>query len=114
MASRKSKTASEAEPKWERTPREVEAVKKVVAGRMDVPRLKIEASESGLSYTTEHIDDLAGNALIMEAIGTTDVDFFAGLVEQIAAAGGCKPNEQQLNFMLSVVKGIKPRDQAEA
>jgi hypothetical protein len=116
MASRKSKTASEAEPKWERTPREVEAVRKVVTGRMEgVPRLKIAKSESGgSSYITEHIDDLAGKALIMEEIATTDVDFFAGFVAQLAKAGGGEPDEQQLNFMLSVVKGIKPRDQVEA
>jgi hypothetical protein len=115
MATRKSKTASEAEPKWERTPREVEAVRKVITGRMEgVPRLKIAKSESGCRYVTEHIDDLAGKALIMEAIGTTDLDFFAGFLGQLATAGGGEPNEQQLNFMLSVVKGIKPRDQMEA
>jgi hypothetical protein len=115
MTSRKSKTASEAEPKWERTPREVEAVRKVLTGRMEgVPRLKVAKSESGISYTTEHKDDLAGSALIMEAIATTDADFFEGFVGQLAKAGGGQPNEHQLNFMLSVVKGIKPRDQLEA
>jgi len=114
MASRKSKTASEAEPKWERTPREVEAVKKLVTARMDVPRLKIETSKSGLSYTTEHIDDLAGKALIMEAIGTTDLDFFASFLVQLATVGGGEPDEIKLNFMLAVVKGFKPRNQEEA
>ena len=114
MASRKSKTAPEAEPKWERTPREVEAVKKLVTARMDVPRLKIETSKSGLSYTTEHIDDLAGKALIMEAIGTTDLDFFASFLVQLATVGGGEPDEIKLNFMLAVVKGFKPRNQEEA
>jgi hypothetical protein len=114
MASRKSKAASDAEPEWERTPREVEAVKKVVTARTEgVPRLTIAKSESGLSITTEHRDELAGKALVMEAIATTDVDFFAGFLNQLAEAGG-EVDEQQLNFLLAVVKGIKPRDQMEA
>jgi hypothetical protein len=42
MAARTSKTGSDAEPKWERTPREIEAVKKVVTARMEgVPRLHV-------------------------------------------------------------------------
>jgi hypothetical protein len=53
-------------------PREVEAVKKVVTARMEgVPRLTIAKSESGLSFSTEHKDDFAGVALIMEAVGTS-------------------------------------------
>jgi hypothetical protein len=63
MAARKSKTASKPEPAWERTPREVEAVKKVVTARMEgVPRLTIAKSEKGLRITTEHRDDFAGKA----------------------------------------------------
>jgi hypothetical protein len=114
MASRKSKTAAKAKPKWERTPQEVDALEKICAERFDVPRLKVSKSESGTSITTEHIDDVAGKALIMRAIGTTDVDFFAGFVGQLATACGGELNEQHLNFMLSIVKGIKPRNQEEA
>jgi hypothetical protein len=112
MAARKSKTASKAEPAWERTPREVEAIKKACSGRTEgVPRLHVSKSEKGLSITTEHRHGLAGNALVMEAIATTDVDFFAGFVNQLAEA---QVDEQRLNFLLAVVKGIKPRDQMEA
>jgi hypothetical protein len=115
MAARTSKTGSDAEPKWERTPREIEAVKKVVTARMEgVPRLHVSKSEKGLSITTEHRDDFAGKSLLMEAIATTDVDFLAGFVNQLAEASGGEVDEQQLNFMLAVVKGIKPRDQMEA
>jgi hypothetical protein len=113
MSSRKPKTA-EAKPAWERTPEEVDAVEKIVTERFRVPRLKVSKSESGPSFTTEHIDDMAGKALLMQAIGTTDVDFFAGFVGQLATAGGGELNEQPLNFMLSIVKGIKPRNQEEA
>ena len=115
MTSRKSKTASEAEPKWERTPREVDALEKMLAGRFEgVPRLKISKSEDGSGIITEHMDNVAGLALNMEAIATTDADFFAGIVGQLSMAEGGEPDEQKLNFMLAVVKGIKPRDQQEA
>jgi hypothetical protein len=52
----------------------------------------------------------------MEAIGTVSVDFVKGLLGQLANAGsqGCQVDEDGLNFMLSVVKGIKPKDQLEA
>ncbi len=46
----------------------------------------------------------------------TDDDFVEGLLKQLASAGsqGQKPDEGGINFMLSVVKGIEPRDQVEA
>ena len=52
----------------------------------------------------------------MEAVGTADWDFLDGLLGQLANAGsqGRQIDERGLNFMLSVVKGIKPRDQIEA
>lgn len=50
----------------------------------------------------------------MEAIGTTDPDFVLGFLSQIADLGDDKNKEHRLNFVLSVVKGIKPRDQIEA
>ncbi len=52
----------------------------------------------------------------MKAIGSTDDDFVEGLLKQLASAGsqGQKPDEGGINFMLSVVKGIEPRDQIEA
>jgi hypothetical protein len=114
MASRKSKTAAKAEPEWERTPEEVDAVEKIATERFRVPRLKVSKSVSGPSFTTEHIDDFVGSALLMQALGTTDLDFYANLLAQLAAASGGEPSEHQLNFMLAVIKGIKPRDQMEA
>jgi hypothetical protein len=53
---------------------------------------------------------------LMEALGTTDPDFLSGILSQLlnAASRAGKPDEQGLNFMLSVIKGVKPRDQVEA
>ena len=56
-----------------------------------------------------------GQALLMEAIGTADIDFWDGLIRQLANAGGKGTlDERDLNFMLAIVKGIEPRDQIEA
>ena len=51
----------------------------------------------------------------MKAIGTTNSDFFEGLILQLVNASKEKtPSEKGTNFMLAVVKGIEPRDQIEA
>ncbi len=51
----------------------------------------------------------------MEALGTKDGDFLGGLLKQLINAGtqGREPDEAGINFMLSVVKGVEPRDQVE-
>ena len=52
----------------------------------------------------------------MGALGTTDTDFMDGLITQLANAGtqGRTVDGRGLNFMLSVVKGVEPKDQVEA
>ena len=59
---------------------------------------------------------MVGSLLLMEALGTTNSAFFNGLLEQLAkvCSDGFEIKESDLNFMLSVVQGIKPRDQLEA
>ena len=52
----------------------------------------------------------------MDAFGTADADFLHGLLGQLADAGRLGPqiDECGLNFIFSLVKGVKPRDQVEA
>ena len=51
----------------------------------------------------------------MRALGTTDFDFYSGLIRQLLNASKEKEvSEGGTNFMLSVIKGIEPRDQIEA
>src|SRR5262249_21244383 len=56
------------------------------------------------------------NKFRLEALGTTDAAFLDGLLTQLASTGmqGGQVDSRALNFMLSVVKGIAPRDQLEA
>ena len=51
----------------------------------------------------------------MDALGTADEDFYNGILQQLgnAASHGPEIDERGLNFMLSVIKGVEPRDQVE-
>ncbi len=64
----------------------------------------------------DHEEIAIGQLAVMEAVGTSDCDFIHPLISQLvdAASIGPEPEENKINFMLSVVKGIEPRDQIEA
>ncbi len=80
------------------------------------PRIKVTKSANAIEIGLDHPDETIGYALLMEALGTADYGFASGLITQLANAGkhGDKVDEAKVNFMLSVVKGIKPRDHLEA
>jgi hypothetical protein len=76
------------------------------------PRMKLQDHELSI----DHPEPAFGLVLLQEALGTADADFVFGLLGQLAAAlpkdfGNA---ETQINFMVSVVKSIRPRDQVEA
>jgi hypothetical protein len=63
-----------------------------------------------------HPHEPTGLVLLMEALGTEDLDFVQSLLAQLANVGpvGSEVSSANANFMLSMVKGIKPKDQVEA
>ena len=81
-------------------------------------QIRAKASMKGevVSLEPDHVDAAFGELLLMDALGTTQLDFSHGLFAQFANAAtkGRVIDEQQLNFMLSMVTGIEPRDQLEA
>ena len=79
------------------------------------PSIKIIKGEMP-KVSPDHPNYAIGYGLLMEALGTGDYDFGQGLIHQLVNAGsqGSEISEAGVNFMLSVVKGIKPRDQLEA
>jgi hypothetical protein len=105
-----------AKPKYELTSQEQTAIDKHLARKAasPAPRLKV-LNENVVSISNDHPDGDIGSALLMEALGTADEDFLNGLLGQLANAGtqGRQFDERGLNFMVSIVKGIKPRDQIE-
>jgi hypothetical protein len=114
---KKKPGAKAAKPKYEPTSQELTAIKKFVAqnAAKPAPRLKV-LNEKATAISLDHPDQLAGQALLMDALGTADLDFYRGLIDQLASAARRKGevDEHSLNFMLSVVKGIEPKDQVEA
>jgi hypothetical protein len=82
------------------------------------PSVRLKASKNGSDPQIEldHPDEPVGLALVMEALATADRDFLNGIVDQLAKASrrGEDISEHGINFMLSVIKGVEPRDQLEA
>jgi hypothetical protein len=78
--------------------------------------LKVAENDGATTISPDHPDPRVGHVLLMDALGTRDFDFLKGLLMQLADAGskGGKVDGRTLNFMLSVVKGVEPRDQVEA
>ena len=106
-----------AKPKYELTSRERSAIDKFLArdAANPAPRIKVLKEKKAVSISPDHPDKLAGQMLLMDALGTADLDFFNGILNQLGSAGSREGqiDERGLNFMLSVVKGIQPRDQLE-
>src|SRR5262249_39201353 len=78
--------------------------------------MKASVKDAVLTLTLEHPEPALAHASLLEAFGAEDSDFLDGLLKQLCSVGshGRTVDEDRLNFMLSVVKGIEPRDQVEA
>ena len=117
--SRKSRTPlSNATKAYKPTPLELEALK--AAGPRwskanPAPRVNVTDVAGVKKIGVDHPDRVVGQVLLMGALGTGDVDFYDGIIGQLANVGsqGQKVDVRDLNFMLSIVKGINPKDQIE-
>jgi len=100
------------------TPAERTAVDKHFVRREAKPQVRLKISKKGSEpqIAVDYPDEQIGRALLMEGLASADADFVNGIVSQLANASGRGRdiNEYGLNFMLSVIKGIEPRDQLEA
>jgi hypothetical protein len=104
-----------AKPKYERTPEEQAVIDAHFAKRKEnppPPRLTVANGH----ISADHPDPKVGLTLIAEAINSRSQPFVEGLFNQLAnaSASGGKANEQDLNFMISVVASIKPKEEIEA
>jgi hypothetical protein len=79
-----------------------------------------EADEDGkreAKLKVDHSDINAGYQMIADAIGSGDMTFTLGLLldaSMVATNLDGAPKVERVNYALSIVKGIKPRDQVEA
>ena len=105
------------QPPYQPSKTEIASLKAVVAAiESRAPSLKLkpkgDSKGSSTQFTVDHPHELIGRVDLMRAVGTTDDDFFSGLMSQLINASG-KASETEANFLLSVIKGIGPRDQIE-
>ena len=119
MSARETKKQhTEEKAVYEMTAAERTAIERHFARREAKPsvRLKVSRNGSDLQIGFDHPDEQIGRALVMEALAAADWDFVDGILKQLvnASAQGQDIDERGLNFMLSVIKGIEPRDQLEA
>src|ERR1700730_16030941 len=118
MTKKKAKRQVDVKPKYEPTSQERAAMGAFLAQRVakPAPGMKVVKGEKHPRILPDHPDKTIGYALLMEALGTADLEFLYGLLDQLANASsrGTEIDETRLNFMLSVVKDIAPRDQIEA
>jgi hypothetical protein len=81
--------------------------------RIKAPEVVLKPSGPHVSHMTlDHPDLPTGSNLLLAAIGSTDITFMDKLVRQICAA--TTNNVEHLNFILSVVKAVQPKDELEA
>lgn len=111
---RKKPAPEAANPPYQLTAQEQTAVEKFSSQKAanPAPRLKVTAN----GFTPDH-DRGVGSVLLMEAFGTTDQDFaneLLTLLSRLVTRRKGQIDEGELNFLLAVVKGVRPRDQVEA
>jgi hypothetical protein len=118
MSARETKQHTEEKAVHKMTAAERTAIEKYLARCEATPSIRYKVSKNGsdLQIRLDHPDEAIGQALMMDALASTDEDFVQGIVSQLANASGHGQviDERGLNFMLSVIKGIEPRDQLEA
>jgi len=85
-------------------------------GKPPVPVVTVTQKDGVAAISIDHEDEAVGMILLMSALGTTSPDFLDGLLKQLLNVGteGKDVNARGLNFMLSVVTSVEPRDQIEA
>ena len=99
------------------TAAERRAVSKYLARSQAKPSVRFNVSKNagGTKIEPDHAHKVIGHVLFMDALGSADVAFADGIIRQLAEASsnGKEIIEGDLNFLVSVIKGIEPRDQLE-
>lgn len=83
------------------------------APEVALPHITLDWVGNKLCFTPEYIDEAIGWQVLMDAFASTNRCFVEGLLKQLLAVTE-NNSEQELNFLVSIVAGLKPRDEAEA
>jgi hypothetical protein len=109
-----SGTAKTQGPKYTPTPDEQAVLDKLASKKLS-PFPVVGVTEKGL-LSLDHEDEAVAEKLLQNALGTVDLGFVKGLMGQLKtlASSNGKVSELATNFLLSVIRGIEPRDQVES
>ncbi|TIM78518.1 MAG: hypothetical protein E5Y58_02900 [Mesorhizobium sp.] len=120
---KRAKTANPVAEPYEPTARELAsqaAYAKRRENRRPIPQIKVSMSEDGgkriASIAVDHPDPALGYELLAEAVGADSGTFLAGTLDSLAKAAqvGSVVREGEMNYALSMVCGLRPKDQIEA
>jgi hypothetical protein len=81
------------------------------------PLLKVVSiAGKSTSLSLDHVDHAVGFELLQEALGTADPVFAQGLINQLAKLSSSDGlvSGHDLNFIVSIIKALKPTDELEA
>lgn len=94
----------------------VARIAEAMLNRQAAPPMKLEQQGEVLKISLDSDDLEIATLLQMADMGTSDSDFHKGLVGQIACLGahGRKVDSDNSNFVMAVVRSVKPRDELEA
>ncbi len=86
------------------------------ADRTDGPPMKLTLKGGELTIKFDHTDLAKAKMLLMADLGTCDVYFLSGALDQAAVIGakGKAVDETNTNFLLSVVRAVQPKDELES
>ena len=106
------------EPAKPTNTKEAQFLRRVIDHRKLSPNVNVKVGDTGgvtLTYGS-NADDRADCLLVMEALGTPDSMFFDGLVAQLACAVSLSSGiqERSLQFAVSVIKSIGPKNELES
>jgi hypothetical protein len=118
MSGSDARKGSSLAAKYQPTAEEGVAIQSIIAReqrRPPSPRLKVGMRRRAAGLGHDHPDLETGWLLLMNALGATDSNFAEGLVSQLFNAGTVGKNfdGKGANFLLSVIKGIAPKDEVE-
>ncbi|MDA1044999.1 MAG: hypothetical protein O3C57_07230 [Verrucomicrobia bacterium] len=103
---------------YEPTPSERERMTAYFADKKEnplPPRVKVALKGSVAQVEFDHPDQALGSVLFKDGLATRDSDFSHCILTQLINANthGQKVDQDGLNFMLSLVQGVKPQDPVE-
>jgi hypothetical protein len=91
-------------------------IAKAMLDRVAAPSMQLKLKDEVLHIGLDCDDLEIATLLQMADMGTIDSEFHKGLVGQIACLGGHKRrvDNENSNFVMAVVRSVKPRDELEA